>query len=371
MRHLVLHSIWVLALVGVFFLTSSFEQNTTQFYGLTENHEQAVRFQEPVKITQIMVIEGQLVERGTVLLRARRSELDSQEVELKGQIDELNARHSQTNSTLSSEIRVLKAKHNSELAKIDMQIHHLQSKRQQNYALYKNITGNNVPSSNTGGDLIQEEINDLITQKSYITSSFNAQINALKTQISASNNPTLVQQKQLSERLDEINRKTDELTIRANFTGRIGSISFKEGERISSFQSVLTVHGLYPKFIKGYIHENVSNDVKIGQRVWVHALAVKNQKPVVARVESLGKRIVPYPERLRKNPQIQSWGREVIIRLANNNPLLLGEKVQVSYSQERPNSAVAFFNPFGDKAPKKAPTTFMYDKGITLGSDNE
>jgi len=46
---------------------------------------------------------------------------------------------------------------------------------------------------------------------------------------------------------------------------------------------------------------------------------------------------------------LKSWGREVNIRLPINNTLLLGEKVQVSFSPQRPNTMEAFFKPFGGK----------------------
>jgi len=362
MNKLLLPVIWILSLFAVFFLTSSFEKNTTHFYGLAENHEQAVRFQEPVEITHIDVIEGQFVERGQVLLRAKRSELQAQKIQLSNQMDELNARQKQTAETLSAEIRVLNAKRSAELAKLDAQIQHLQGKYQQDIALYQSITGSLAATS--GVNMLAEEIRSLRDQKAYLSRSVNSQISALRTQISASKMPLVVQKNQLKERLGEIERQTDELTIRADFTGRIGSILFKEGEKIPAFQSVLTVHAPYPKFVKGFIHENVSNDVKIGQTVWVHALSSKDQQAVKGRVESLGSRIVPYPERLRKNAQVQSWGREVNIRLTENNPLLLGEKVQVSFSPDRPNTASAFFKPFGQEIESMVPSAFAHGKGV-------
>jgi len=361
MNKLLLPIIWILSLIAVFFLTSSFEKNTTHFYGLAENHEQSVRFQEPVEITHIDVIEGQFVEKGQLLLSAKRSELQAQKIQLGNQMEEINAKQKQTAETLSAEIRVLKAKRPAELAKLDVQIQRLQGKHQQDKALYQSITGS--PAAASGIDVTAEEIRSLRDQKAYLSRSIDAQISALRVQIDASKMPLMVHENQLKERLNEIERKTNELTIRADFTGRIGSILFKEGEKIPAFQSVMTVHAPYPKFVKGFIHENVSNDVKISQTVWVHALSSKDHQAVKGRVESLGSRIVPYPERLRKNARVQSWGREVNIRLTDNNPLLLGEKVEVSFSPERPNTVSTFFKPFGKEIESMVPSAFARDKG--------
>ena len=362
MNKLLLPIIWILSLFAVFFLTSSFEKNTTHFYGLAENYEQAVRFQEPVEITKVEVIEGQLVEKGQVLLRAKRSDLLAQQAQLLNQKDELSAKQKQNSETLRAEIKVLEAKRSVELARLDAQIQRLQLKRQQDRVIYQSITGSRA--SPAGVDVIADEISALSKQKSYLSNSIDAQINALRTQIAAARIPLGVQKNQISERLNEIARQTDELTIRADFSGRIGSILFKQGEKIPAFQSVLTVHAPYPRFVKGFIHENVSNDVKLGQTVWVHALSSRDDKAVKGQVESLGSRIVPYPERLRKNPNVQSWGREVVIQLAKNNDLLLGEKVQVSFSPERPNTATAFFRPLGKKFESMVPGALARGRGI-------
>ncbi len=357
MSKLLLPIALLLSIVGVFMLTHSFEQNTTQFFGITENHEQTVSFQEPVEITEIAVIEGQYVEQGSILLRAKRSELDSQKLLLEGQIDELNARQGETASTIRAKIRVLNAKKAADLAKIDMQIQQLQSKRRQNTDLYQKITGNNVNAGALGGaDPLLEQTQLLRQQKQYLSNTIEAQINALRTQLSASKKPVSVKKHQVENRLDELNRQSQELTVKADFSGRIGTINFKQGERVPAFKSVMSLYGLYPEMVKGYIHENVSNDAKIGQQVWVYASRNQKQPPVSGVIESLGSRIVEYPERLKVNPQVRSWGREVIIRLEKNNPLLLGEKVQISFTPQRPNSAEAFFKPVGERVEALLPS---------------
>ena len=358
MSKLLLPAALLLSIAGVFMLTNSFEQNTTQFFGITENHEQTVSFQEPVEITQIAVIEGQYVEQGSVLLRARRSELDGQKILLNSQIDELNARQGESAATIHAEIRVLKAKKAAELAKIDVQIRQLQLKRHKNEDLYQKITGESLHVGVQGIDPLVEQAQMLRQQKQYLASSIQAQINALREQLSASKKPIVVKKQQVENRLNELNRQAQELIIHADFTGRIGSINFKQGERVPAFKGVMTLHGLYPEYVKGYIHENVSNDARIGQRVWVYASRNHKQPPVSGVIESLGSRIVEYPERLKINPQVRSWGREVNIRLDKNNPLLLGEKVQISFSPQRPNSAEAFFKPFSPVAENIFPDAF-------------
>jgi len=338
----------ILSMAVVLMLTNSFQENTTHFYGLADNQEQSVSFQEPVKIVEINVIEGQYVEQGTVLLKAERSHLTTQKNQLSGQIEELNAQQHEAKTQINAEIEVLRAQESAELARLNIQIAELRSRQKQNIDLYKNILGT-LPKARTP-DPLQTQINLLIKQQQQISRSIQTQIKSLRVKLNAAKEPIRIKKKLVENSLEEINRQQEELIIKADFSGRIGNINHKRGEQIAAFQPILTVYGLYPKMVKGYIHENVSNDVKIGQRVWIHSLSSKNKNIAIeGRVESLGSRIIEYPERLKKNPMLRSWGREVNIRLPINNTLLLGEKVQVSFSPQRPNTMEAFFKPFGGK----------------------
>jgi len=357
-KKLILPITLVISIVSVLLLTSSFQENTTHFFGIADNQEQSVSFQESVKILDISVIEGQFVEQGMVLLRAERSSLKATKNQLDSQIKELGAQQIESKVKIEAEVAVLRAQEKAELAKLNMQISELQSRQQQNINLYKNILGS-MPKAQTP-DPLQTQIGFLYKQKGLINRSIQAQINSLLEKENASKEPISIRKKQIRNNLDEINRQQDELTIKADFSGRIGSISHKRGERIAAFEPILTVYGLYPKMVKGYIHENVSNDVKIGQQVWIHSLSSNNKDIAIeGRVESLGTRIIEYPERLKKNPMLKSWGREVNIRLPMNNTLLLGEKVQVSFSPQRPNTIEAFFKPFGEKTRGLFPHAYV------------
>ncbi len=331
MKKVIIPIALILALFGLFFLTSSLQQSTTYFYGITENQEQSVSFQNPVVVTNINVIEGQIVEKGSILLTAKRDELGVEQDQFHSQLDSLNARQNEQQAKLTAEIKVLQVQRKAEIDQIGVQIKQLQTKNALNKKLFENITGSS-PVKATSADPQQQQLNALSIKRQSIYRSFQAQINSLRTQLKASKQPLFVQKELIKKRLDEVNRQAKELTIRADFSGRIGSINIKPGEKIPAFQSILTVHGLYPKTAKGYILETVANDVNIGQILWISSSNGHKTEVIKGEVESLGNRIVEYPDRLKKNQAIKSWGREVNIRLPKNNVLLLGEKVQISFS---------------------------------------
>ncbi len=358
MKKIILPITLIVSLTGVYFLTNSFNENTTHFYGIADNQEQSVSFQESVEVLSVNVIEGQYVDAGTVLLRAKRNHLNVQKNQLKTQIEALDARQNEANVSVDAEVSVLRAQERTELAKIDIQITELQSKLRLNHELFQNIVGSSPRE--TLVNPLRSRILSLQRQRQILKEATKTKISSLLTKEKAADKPISIQKKQIVENLDEINRQEAELTIKAEFSGRIGNINYKKGEQVAAFQPILTVYGLYPKMIKGYIHENVSNDVKIGQQVWIHPFGSSKRDIVIeGMVESLGSRIIEYPERLKKNPMVKSWGREVNIRLPMNNTLLLGEKVQVSFSPQRPNSVEAFFKPFGEKTKTLFPKAYV------------
>jgi len=363
MKKLILPLSLLLSVFVVLLLTSSFQKSSTYFYGVTESKEQSVSFQNPVVITDVKVIEGQLVEKGSILLTAKRSELNAEQGQYHSQLDVLDARQNEAKAKLNAEINVLRVQKSAELFKIDAQIKKLQSKWQLDRELYKSIMGNAPANMGVSSSSLQQQIQSLLTQRKAVALSIQAQINSLQTQIKASERPVAVQKNQIEKRLNEVNRQAEELTIRADFSGRIGSISFKPGEKIPSFQSIMTVYGLYPKTAKGYILETVANDVYIGQDLWIYSSNGHNTATIKGEVESLGNRIVEYPERLKKNQSIKTWGREVNISLPANNNLLLGEKVQISFTPQTQNSLTAFFMPLKEKEKLVSPKSVVHQVG--------
>ena len=119
------------------------------------------------------------------------------------------------------------------------------------------------------------------------------------------------------------------LAICAPIKGVIGSVSFKEGEKVSPFSSILTLHTKSPSYVKGYIHENAYNRVAVKSKVKIVSLAGSNDK-TIGEVVGVGSRIVEFPLRLRKRPDIQVWGREVQIKIPEENKFLLGEKILIT-----------------------------------------
>ena len=328
---------WLGTLIALFVLQSYFKGETTVFFGLTDDSGQTISFEYPVEITELSVVEGKKVEQGSILLKVRRSNLVVKQAVLNEKIHELDARKQTSEASIRSEIKSLESQKVAKKADLDIQIKQLQAKYTSNKQLLANITGGEVLSKSVSPLL--EQVDVLKKQKSHVGKAIQAQIDNLNAQLKGESRPVYAQINALKEQRSELDRQESELLVRAELTGKVGNILYKEGETVDAFQPILSIHALQPEFVKGYIHENIYNKVQAKQKVWVSSTTLGgNSFYYEGTVENIGNRIVEYPQRLRKSLLVSAWGREVLVRLNNKSNLLLGEKVSIAL--ERPQRSM-------------------------------
>jgi multidrug resistance efflux pump len=327
MQKLLLPAFWVIALIGAFILSDSLTGKSLHFFGIAGEREQSINFQYPVEVVQFFVVEGKKVAQGDEIAEVKRPQLDSDLISLDQEIRRLQLEKQESIVSINSQLANLKAKKQANLADMDYQIHTLQLRLKINADMLSSISGKSGKQAITDS----AELNDLKRKRHFSVQAIQVEIDHLSEQLKLTKRPVDAHINGLLNRKEELHRQNIVLKVKAKFDGRIGSVNFKAGELVSPYQSIMSVHSGIPRYIKGYIHENIVNDVEVGQTVWVKSIALKNDKNQLSGiVESLGNRIVEYPVRLKKNPLVPAWGREVVIRLNNlNNSLLFGEKVQV------------------------------------------
>ncbi len=154
-------------------------------------------------------------------------------------------------------------------------------------------------------------------------------INTLKETLNSSKAAGSIQLKGLEEERNLLHAEKKDLLKHSPITGVIGSVNFKEGEKVSPFEPILTVHSRSPAYVEGYIHENAYSRISVKDKVRVVSMANKSAA-TIGEVVGVGARIVEYPLRLRKRPDIQMWGREVQILIPPENRFLLGEKLIIT-----------------------------------------
>ncbi len=350
MRNLFLPLFWVGALLVVVILSDSFSDKSLHFFGIAGESEQTIKFQYPVEIVKIFVAEGKNVEQGELMLEVKRHELDHDLSVLEQEIRGFELQKQETHAAIDNQQAGLQSKKQAIIADMDYQIHALELKLKMHADMMNSLS---VAKQESISVTESTELNYLKKKRHFLIQGVQTEIAHLTEQLNGADRPIDAQIEELLHRKEELQRQNVSLKVSAKFNGRVGSVHFKAGELVSAFQPIITAHSRVPRYIKGYIHENILNDVKVNQTVWVQSTAINHgDKPLIGVVESMGNRIVEYPERLKKNPMVPAWGREILIRLNTlEHSLLFGEKVQMFL--ENPDHSTQWFSMMSDASASR------------------
>ncbi|WP_027359796.1 HlyD family secretion protein [Desulforegula conservatrix] len=352
-----LYSAWLVVLVITIAISFVYHQESTSFSGIAETREIVVNSESPVDIRRINVTEGQTVEKGTLLVELSSPELVLKINHLEHQLDELKAQKGVDKTELQSRIRQLQAEKTAKENEITSQITELENEYNINRKLISDLKSVPVGSDGDVSDdnnPIRLKIRNLKKELSLSVNSLVVQIELLQKTLDYSNAPVEIQVERLEKELVLLKKENSQLNIYAQISGVIGSVNFKPGEKASPFAPILTLHAKTPSFIKGYIYENAYAKIKMGDKVDV-ASCNESGCRIPGQVVGVGARIVEYPVRLRKHPDFQVWGREVVIKIPENNPFILGEKVSIT-SQRNKGIALRVKNMFSpDESRAESP----------------
>ncbi|KRT56269.1 HlyD family secretion protein [endosymbiont of Ridgeia piscesae] len=334
---------WSITLLAVVLMTLLYRGETTQFFGIAESREQVISFQYPVAIHRLHVVPGQEVKQGDLVAELMRADLLTKIAMADYQIDVLSAERSLRHEKLKSELQSLRAQQAAELVEIDYQIRELESQ----YSINRKLVGEErylkSKSGKEASSPLRLKIAGLKEKRAHLLQSLKPKMDNLRGQLRG-RDPLDAKIEKLKAKRRSLDAAKSELFIHSPFDGMVGSVLFREGEDVAPFKPVITLHGKTPSYIKGYIHEDVFNNVHVGQQVWISP-ASNSDEPMAGYVKSVGSRIVEYPDRLKRHQNIAAWGREVLVSIGQKNLLLLGEKVVVSAQRER-NPWIAIASPF-------------------------
>lgn len=320
------------------------------FNGITETREVEINTENAVKVGTIHVLPGQEVEKGDLLVELHRPDLLLKINTISHQIEELTMEKQMKEIDIASQISKLESEKKSVASEISYKIKQLEARQALNEKLSQTLPtlqGERILARKTTAtaDLLSLEIEALKTEKKLSLEGIQLRIQILTESLSSIGKPLSVHIQSLEKELSLLQAEKSRLLIRSEFEGLIGSVYFKPGETVSPFVPILTVHTRTPSYVRGFIPETVYNQVHIGQEVHIHSLTAKDSHSQ-GEIVGVGSRIVDYPVRLRQRPELEAWGREVLIRIKENNQLLLGEKVVISTMGELKSSLAGVFGDF-------------------------
>lgn len=326
--------VYILAFIVFLFLSMSLtlrENRSITFYGFAENKETEINMESPIEIEKIYVTTGQKVKKGEVLLDVLSSDLPVEIGNTNYKIEELQTKYQLWKSDLDWKIAQYTIELNEKTNAIQSQIDIYQSQLNRNKTLVQNmqsISKDELDTPDTQNPLYLK-IAGLKKDLQFNRDIIGTQISNLKSERFAENNPLLSQIKALGGEMKYFEDKKQKQTIIAPSDGLVGSIHYKDDEKIAAFDVLITFYDESPKLVVGYIHEDLLLKVNLNDSVEISSTSRPGIR-TMGMVKNTGSRIIEIPPRLRKFKEYVTYGREIIIEIPPNNPFLQKEKVTLN-----------------------------------------
>ncbi len=317
---------FIVFLILLLSLTIKFDSSVT-FYGFAENKETEISMENSVEVMKINVTTGQRVKKGTVLLNVISPSLPIKISNTEYKIEELQTKYNLWKTDLDWKISQYTIQLNEKTSSIQSQIDHLNAQLDKNKILAQNLKS--IDNDADKGEIVNPifiKIDALKEELNFTRGIITTQINNLKSERFADNNPLLSEINALEVQLEHLNERKEDEIIVAPTDGLIGNVHCKEGEKISSFGTLITFYEESPTLVIGYIHEELILKINIDDDIDIYS----SSRPEIQNkgvVKTLGSRIVEIPPRLRKIKELKTFGREIIIEIPPDNPFLQKEKV--------------------------------------------
>lgn len=346
-RFNVLYVVIPLAIWGLFAIFRYLNRSTASFYGVAENRETQINLDYPVTVNRIHVTQGQFVVKGTLLLEVTRNDLDFKLSELTHSIAELQAQDRLNITEIRGELGRLRAERAEKTGEILSEIRVLESERSLNRSLFRDLKSLPPPDSATNdGSPYTARINALREELRLATEPFDAEIARLEQTLKIAGAPAQAQIGKLKKEIDLYHKEQARLKIYAPTDGLVGAVHCQPGVNVPDFDPLISFYEQTPNTVVAYVHESMILHIGVGDSLDVISSLHPSER-CRGRVSGLGHRVVEIPERLRKIPEIKTYGREILVEIPTNNHFLQKEKVVLRRIATDTSSILSFFqSPF-------------------------
>ena len=326
----------VAAVVGIIVYSG---QETTNFQGFAESNETIINSETSVSIKKVFVMEGDSVYKGQKLAELESQELSIRIADIRSQLLQIETKRGMSEKEIKSKILQNKAAERAVISELRAQIQTLENQLKINKELSDGLKSVKIKKSDSIKSPIEIQIESLESAIVDRKKEF-AEINRMYSKmLESGETPENVEAEKLRAELKSLEEQNANMAVYAPFDGIVGSVFikngngekvfFKGGEKIAAYSPILSIVNKEPSFVKGYIPESNFSAIKIGDEVTISNTQTPQQ--ITGVVTGLGGRIIPLPVRLLKNHNIPLWGREIVVKIPENNGFILGEKVDIAY----------------------------------------
>ncbi len=325
-----INTIYIVAIglvVILILLFARLKNDSAFFYGFSENKETAISLGRDVVIEKILITTGERVKKGDLLMVVKNTLIPRKISELELKKEALNINSQQDINAIKNKISSLRISKINKVSEIESKINSLNKEIELHKLLYsglKSIPGN----TNEMESKEQIELKYLEGKLVSISDAYNHEIAYNQNLLNEINEPTEIEKEILNNEIGRYKSEEEKMNIYAPSDGIVGSINCKEEENISAFSTLMGFYQMNPTLVKGFVHESLLLQVKIGDDFEVIS-SMHPEHKVMGNVIGLGSRIVEIPQRLRKIPDFKTYGREVMIEIPADNMFLQKERVML------------------------------------------
>ncbi len=323
---------WVAAVGALSGSVYMFQDRDVVFSGIAEAAQTTISMQSAVEIVKMHVSVGQEIHVGDTLVELSRPDLIVRKNELMRELEALEGRGSLNSAAVDQKVAEIQADLNTRRNTLKFEIQKAENEYKQNLAIaskLKSLSGKTTAGEN---DAMATRIKSLKQEIAVLESNAATQIRLLRGSKGKQAATSASEAAAIRSELEIIETEMKEQTIIAKGEWIVASVLAQDGEKISSFNPILTMTRKEPTQVRGYLHENVYDQIAVGDEVEVISLGKHTH--VRGKVVGMSSQIVPFPLRLLKTPDMPIYGREVNVSIPENSGFLLGEKVSISETPE-------------------------------------
>ena len=314
-------------LVGVWKYLESYSESLNIIYGFAETREIEINMDHELEVIRINVVPGQYVKANELLVEVRNLGTNLNIKSKLSEIKVLEAKEQQWIDEQKLKISKLESERNVKLNSLDLEIKRANSEFEYRKSLWKGL-GNNAQQDKDNYNPLLLEANRLEQEYASEKSAFDMEIKEIKSLIANRNSPYRREIEEIKDEVEYYMKKSERYNIMAPHDGLVGNVHCQEGEFIDSFQPIISFYEPNPLQVRAYLSENNLLEVSLGDSALVRAIN-NNTQPIGGKIIGFGSRIVEIPQRMRKIPDIKTYGRELVIEIPKSH-LIQNEKVIVT-----------------------------------------
>jgi multidrug resistance efflux pump len=296
--------------------------------GITDAKVYKISSEKPGLIKNIRVVPGQEIKAGDLLVQMENNLLEIDIAKLQTKIAAMKKEKVEKATLVQSKIDYLQAEGGIKLEEFQSEIKQINTELELNRKLtgqFASAIAGNVNTTELGPQELQMQS---LEEKSKLHGqAINIKIKELlkdnDTELLVLENEIDLKERELELLLSE-KRKLNKY---ATFSGVVGSVFVKTGEQVEAYTPIISINPIHPSSVVGYLVGAKAREIPIGAKVAITSYDHKNTT-VNGEIIGFGA-VAELPELLQKATAVKAFGREVFIKIPENNHFATGEKVLI------------------------------------------